>query len=127
MGGWVGGGIVSPAKWLRRPIFRGRTRHAVDLESLCFSLYKCTRFDILAALYTCTTVASRVAANACATHLRFLTELVHSLALHFKPFDTVLSPTVNPFRRIPPFCPKQPKPHKLLSSISRGSPIPFWY
>jgi hypothetical protein len=24
---------VSPAKWLRRPIFRGRTRHAVDLES----------------------------------------------------------------------------------------------
>ena len=24
---------VSPAKWLRRPILRGRTRHAVDLES----------------------------------------------------------------------------------------------
>ena len=23
--------------------------------------------------------------------------------------------------------PKQPKPHKLLSSISRGFPIPFWY
>jgi len=54
--------------------FRGRTRHAVDLESLCFSLYKCTRFDIIAVLYTCTTVASRVAANACATHLRFLTK-----------------------------------------------------
>ncbi len=55
---------VSPAKWLRLPIFRGRTRHAVDLESLCFSLYKCTRFDIITVLYTCTTVASRVAANA---------------------------------------------------------------
>jgi hypothetical protein len=25
--------IVSPAKWLRRPILRRRTRHAVDLES----------------------------------------------------------------------------------------------
>ncbi len=55
--------LVSPAKLLRRPIFRGRTRHAVDLESLCLSLYKCTRFDIIAVLYTCTTVASRVAAN----------------------------------------------------------------
>ena len=44
------------------------------LESLGFSLYKCTRFDIIAVLYTCTTVASRVAANACATHLRFLTK-----------------------------------------------------
>jgi hypothetical protein len=62
---------VSPAKWLRRPIFRGRTRHAVDLESSCFSLYKCTRFDIFAVFYTCTTVASRVAANARAlTHAR---------------------------------------------------------
>jgi hypothetical protein len=39
------------------------------------SLYtKCTRFDILAVLDTCTTVASRVATNACATHLRFLTK-----------------------------------------------------
>ena len=47
------------------------TRWTVDLESLCFSLYKCTRFDIIAVLYTCTTVASRVAANACAlTHAR---------------------------------------------------------
>ncbi len=27
-------------------------------------------FDFTAVLYTCTTVASRVAANACATHLR---------------------------------------------------------
>jgi hypothetical protein len=54
---------VSPAKWLRRPIFRRRTRHVVDLESLCFSPYKCTRFDIITVLYTCTTVASRVAAN----------------------------------------------------------------
>ena len=46
----------------------------MHLESLGFSLYKCTRFDIIAVLYTCTTVASRVAANACATHLRFLTK-----------------------------------------------------
>jgi hypothetical protein len=39
------------------------------------SIYtKCTRFDILAVLDTCTTVASRVATNACATHLRFLTK-----------------------------------------------------
>ena len=36
------------------------------------SLYtKCTRFDIIAVLYTCTTVASRAAANARAlTHAR---------------------------------------------------------
>ena len=60
---------VSPAKCLRRTIFCGRTRHAVDPERLGFSLYKCTPFDILAVLYTCTTVASRVASNACATHL----------------------------------------------------------
>jgi hypothetical protein len=39
---------------------------------LSASLYtKCTRFDIIAVLYTCTTVASRVAANARAlTHAR---------------------------------------------------------
>jgi hypothetical protein len=67
-------GCESCYAWLRRPIFRGRTRHAVDLESLSFSLYKCTRFDIIDVLYTCTTVASRVAANACATRLRFLTK-----------------------------------------------------
>ena len=48
-----------------------KTRHTVNLVSLCFSLYKCTRFDIITVLYTCTTVASRVAANARAlTHAR---------------------------------------------------------
>ena len=31
---------VSPAKWLRRPILRGGTRHAVTQRALSFSLYK---------------------------------------------------------------------------------------
>ena len=58
----------------------------MDLESLGFSLYKCTRFGILAVLYTCTTVASRVAANACDTHLRFLTKPLSFPGLVSSPF-----------------------------------------
>ena len=60
--------------WLRRPILRGGTRRAVTQRASASLCTKCTRFDIIAVLYTCTTVASRVATNACATHLRFLTK-----------------------------------------------------
>ena len=35
-----------------------------QLRALSASLYYCARFDVIAVLYTCTTVASRVAANA---------------------------------------------------------------
>ena len=51
-----------------------KTRHAVTQRASASLCTKCTRFDIIAVLYTCTTVASRVATNACATHLRFLTK-----------------------------------------------------
>jgi hypothetical protein len=67
--------------WLRRPILRGGTRRAVTQRASASLCTKCTRFDIIAVLYTCTTVASRVATNACATHLRFLTEPQTSFGL----------------------------------------------
>ena len=51
-----------------------KTRHAVTQRASASLCTKCTRFDIIVVLYTCTTVASRVATNACATHLRFLTQ-----------------------------------------------------
>ena len=58
-----------------------KTRHAVTQRASASLCTKCTRFDIIAVLYTCTTVASRVATNACATHLRFLTEPQTSFGL----------------------------------------------
>ena len=70
----LGATMLVLLNWLRRPILRGGTRRAVTQRASASLCTKCTRFDIIAVLYTCTTVASRVATNACATHLRFLTK-----------------------------------------------------
>ena len=65
---------VSPATHGSAGLLPRKTRHAVTQRASASLCTKCTRFDIIAVLYTCTTVASRVATNACATHLRFLTK-----------------------------------------------------
>jgi hypothetical protein len=65
---------VSPATHGSAGPLPRKTRHAVTQRASASLCTKCTRFDIIAVLYTCTTVASRVATNACATHLRFLTK-----------------------------------------------------
>ena len=65
---------VSPATHGSAGLLPQKTRHAVTQRASASLCTKCTRFDIIAVLYTCTTVGSRVAANACATHLRFLTK-----------------------------------------------------
>jgi hypothetical protein len=66
-----------------------KTRHAVTQRASASLCTKCTRFDIIAVLYTCTTVASRVATNACAPHLRFLTEPRMSSGLASSPLPRV--------------------------------------
>ncbi len=65
---------VSPATHGSAGPLPRKTRHAVTQRASASLCTKCTRFDIIAVLYTCTTVASRVATSACATHLRFLTK-----------------------------------------------------
>ncbi len=62
---------VSPATQAPLAYFLRRLGTQWPREPLLLSMYKCTRFDIIAVLYTCTTVASRVAANArVLTHAR---------------------------------------------------------
>jgi hypothetical protein len=72
---------VSPATHGSAGLLPQKTRHAVTQRASASLCTKYTRFDIIAVLYTCTTVASRVATNACATHLRFLTQPQTSFGL----------------------------------------------
>ena len=60
--------------WLRRPILLGGARRTATVESTPLLSITTLTLGFITVYITCTTVASRVAANACATHLRFLTE-----------------------------------------------------
>ena len=60
--------------WLRRPILLGGARRTATVESTPLLSITALTLGFITVYITCTTVASRVAANACATHLRFLTE-----------------------------------------------------
>ena len=60
--------------WLRRPILLGGARGAATVESTPLLSITALTLGFITVYITCTTVASRVAANACATHLCFLTE-----------------------------------------------------
>ena len=80
---------VSPATHGSAGLLPRKTRHAVTQRASASLCTKCTRFDIIAVLYTCTTVASRVATNACATHLRFLTKPRMSSGLASSPLPRV--------------------------------------
>ena len=60
--------------WLRRPILLGGARRTATVESTPLLSITALTLGFITVYITCTTVASRVAANACDTHLRFLTE-----------------------------------------------------
>jgi hypothetical protein len=65
--------------WLRRPILLGGARHAATVESTPLLSITVLTLGFITVYVTCTTtVASRVAANACDTHLRFLPRVPES-------------------------------------------------
>ena len=64
--------------WLRRPILLGVARRAATVESTPLLSITTLTLGFITVYVTCTTVASRVAANACATHLRFIPQVPES-------------------------------------------------
>ena len=76
---------VSPATRGSAGLFPQETRRPAPLRLLA-SLYYGDRFHFITVYITCTTVASRVAANTCDTHLRFLTKPLSFSCLASSPF-----------------------------------------
>ena len=76
---------ISPATRGSAGLFPQETRRPAPLRLLA-SLYYGDRFHFITVYITCTTVASRVAANTCDTHLRFLTKPLSFSCLASSPF-----------------------------------------